>query len=326
MDISVIVVTYNQRDTIARTLDSILAQKTEASFEIVIGDDCSSDGTDTICRDYASRFPGRIVYLRRERNMGVVGNYYDCIARSRGRFLADCAGDDYWTDPRKLQKQFEYLTAHPDVTMVATDFLCRDEATGTLSRHPLAPAPDGIEVFAQGELLAPVLAQKRLIHLCTALYRKAPLTEQVKATPDCFTDARFTAEDQQIVLAMSASGKVAVLPDSTLHYSVGHTSVSNPATFAKRFRYSLGANRQTRILQKHFGVTDREMSVLYSTSLNHLAAMFFRSEDPDLRRKFIEFSRNIPFSVPLKGRIYTILSAFRPIWRLSIRLIPQIHG
>lgn len=326
MDISVIVVTYNQRDTIARTLDSILAQKTEASFEIVIGDDCSSDGTDTICRDYASRFPGRIVYLRRERNMGVVGNYYDCIARSRGRFLADCAGDDYWTDPRKLQKQFEYLTAHPDVTMVATDFLCRDETTGVLSRHPIAPAPGGVEIFERNDLLAPVLAQKRLIHLCTALYRKAPLIEQIKESPECFTDPRFTAEDQQIVLAMSKAGKVAVLPGITLHYSVGHTSISNPATFAKRFRYSLGANRQTRILQKHFGVTDREMSELYPASLNHLAAMLFRSKDPELRRKFIEFSRTIPFSMPLKGRIYFMLSAFRPIWRLSAKLMPQIHG
>lgn len=326
MDISVIVVTYNQRDTIARTLDSILAQETEASFEIVIGDDCSSDGTDTICRDYASRFPGRIVYLRRERNMGVVGNYYDCIARSRGRFLADCAGDDYWTDPRKLQKQFEYLTAHPDVTMVATDFLCRDEATETLSRHALAPAHGDVEVFRQGELLAPVLAQKRLIHLCTALYRRAPLIEQVEKNPECFTDPRFTAEDQQIVLAMSFAGKVTVLPDITLHYSVGHASVSNPATFAKRFRYSLGANRQTRILQKHFGVSDKEMEGLYPVSLNHLAAMFFRSGDPSLRRQFIEFSQTIPFSIPLKGKIYFMLSAFRPIWRLSTKLIPQIHG
>lgn len=326
MDISVIVVTYNQRDTIARTLDSILAQETEASFEIVIGDDCSSDGTDTICRDYASRFPGSIVYLRRERNMGVVGNYYDCIARSRGRFLADCAGDDYWTDPRKLQKQFEYLTAHPDVTMVATDFLCRDETTGVLFRHPIAPAPGGVEIFERNALLAPVLAQKRLIHLCTALYRKAPLIEQIKESPECFTDPRFTAEDQQIVLAMSKAGKVAVLPGITLHYSVGHTSISNPATFAKRFRYSLGANRQTRILQKHFGVTDREMSELYHASLNHLAAMLFRSKDPELRRKFIEFSRTIPFSMPLKGRIYFMLSAFRPIWRLSAKLMPQIHG
>lgn len=326
VDISVIIVTYNQRKTIARTLDSILAQKTDASFEIVIGDDCSSDGTDKICRDYAVRFPGIVVYVRREKNIGVVRNYYDCIARSNGRLLADCAGDDYWTDSFKLQKQFEFLTTHPDVTMVATDFLCRDEATGVLSRHPAAHASGGVKIFERGDLLAPVLSQKRLLHLCSALYRKDVLQQKIKEFPDIFVNPRFTAEDQQIVLAMSDEGRVALLPDITLHYSVGQASVSHPKTFAQRFLYSLSANLQTRILQQHFNVSDEDMKEHYSSVLNHLAAMFFRTRNPEFRREFISFARTLPVRLPLKGRIYKGLSAFEPVWRLSIHIIPQIHG
>lgn len=84
MQISIIVVTYNQEETIGRTLDSILSQRYEGDFEIVIGDDASTDRTGEICRDYAARYPARIRYIGRERNLGVVRNYFDCIEQSRG--------------------------------------------------------------------------------------------------------------------------------------------------------------------------------------------------------------------------------------------------
>lgn len=326
MFISVIVVTYNQEATIARTLDSILSQRLDADLEIVVGDDCSTDGTERICRDYASRFPGRITYLRRAANMGVVRNYFDCIGHARGELLADCAGDDFWIDDRKLQKQLDYLMAHPDVTMVATDFMCRDEQTGALTRHPEAPAPVGTEVFGRGDLLVPVLSQKRLIHLCTALYRKAPLMERVAESPDSYVSPAFTTEDLQIVLAASQAGRVAVLPDITLHYSVGHRSISHPDTFARRFRYTMGAMAQTRALQLHFGVPDSAMRAHYRRLLTHLSAMAFRSGRTELRDSLSDFRRGLPFSSGLKGRVYTLMMRRRTLWKAALILIPQLHG
>ena len=73
MDISVIVVTYNQEHTIARTLDSILAQRTAAAYEIVIGDDCSTAVTAAVCRRYPARFPGRVTHRRRGGSGGEAG-------------------------------------------------------------------------------------------------------------------------------------------------------------------------------------------------------------------------------------------------------------
>ena len=107
--ISVIVVTYNQEATIAKTLESILSQKIDVPFEIVIGDDASTDGTEMICRKYAEAYPDRIRYFRRDRNMGLVKNYYQCIEDCQGDFLADCAGDDFWIDNDNLRKEYEVM-------------------------------------------------------------------------------------------------------------------------------------------------------------------------------------------------------------------------
>lgn len=326
MDISVIVVTYNQETTIARTLDSILSQRVGADVEVIVGDDCSTDGTETICRDYASRFPGRIIYLRREANMGVVGNYFDCVRRARGEFLADCAGDDFWTDPLKLQKQLDRLRSRPGVTMVATDFLCRDVNTGALSRHPHAPAPAGIETFARGQLFVPMLAQRRLIHLCTAMWHRQPLLDAMAAEPECFTDPAFTTEDLQIVLAMNAVGEIDVLPDITLNYSIGHASISHQPSFARQLAYSLRSVAQTRRLQMWLGVSDDDLRANYTRLLDHMAAMAFRAGDAKLLRKFDDFRREMPFAPGPKGKAYVALTRNSLVWKAARHLIPQIHG
>ena len=77
--ISVIVCTFNQEDTISRTLDSILCQKCHVPFEIIIGEDCSTDGTLAICKTYQQKYPDIIRILANNPNKGIVDNYYDCL-------------------------------------------------------------------------------------------------------------------------------------------------------------------------------------------------------------------------------------------------------
>ena len=101
--ISVVVVTYNQAATIGRTLDSILMQQCHVPFEIVIGEDCSTDDTRAICQNYAEKHPDIIRLICNERNKGIVDNYYDCLLTCRGKYIADCAGDDFWIDTQKLE-------------------------------------------------------------------------------------------------------------------------------------------------------------------------------------------------------------------------------
>ena len=120
--ISVIVATYNQEDTIRRTLDSILMQQCHIPYEIVIGEDCSTDSTRSICEEYVKEHPDTIRLFANKKNKGVINNYIDCILECRGKYIADCAGDDFWTDPLKLEKEVTILETHDDVTLVHTDW------------------------------------------------------------------------------------------------------------------------------------------------------------------------------------------------------------
>jgi len=324
MDISVVVVTYNQQDTIGRTLESILRQQTDAEFEIVVGDDCSTDGTEAVCRDYAARYPDRIRYVRRERNLGVVRNYFDCIARSRGRYLADCAGDDFWVDEHKLQRQLEVLENDADISLVATDWLCRDEGTGRLSRHEGVPEPNGTRTFSAGELTAPILNHSETIHLCTALYRKDLLQRLIDRDPDIFINPDYTCEDQQILLGMASQGKVVILPEVTLHYSVDHDSISHPRSAERRFDYSYGAVSQSLVLQRHFGVSDADMHDSYAAVTAHLAAMALRTGDRGRRDRLRRLIREHRLPQSGKCRLYIALMRVPPLWRISRKLLETL--
>ncbi|SFL48796.1 glycosyltransferase family 2 protein [Methylobacterium pseudosasicola] len=114
--VSVLCITYNQARFIRETLDSILGQVTDFPFELLVGDDRSSDGTAEIIADYAARHPNLVAVLRTE-NLGPNKNFADLTARCRGEYVAICEGDDYWTDSSKLQRQVEFLRANPEFTL-----------------------------------------------------------------------------------------------------------------------------------------------------------------------------------------------------------------
>ena len=114
--VSVLCITYNQARFIRQTLDSILGQITDFPFELLVGDDRSSDGTAEIIADYAARHPNLVAVLRSE-NLGPNKNFSDLTARARGEYVAICEGDDYWTDSSKLQRQVEFLRTNPEFTL-----------------------------------------------------------------------------------------------------------------------------------------------------------------------------------------------------------------
>jgi len=108
---------YNHSPTIAEALDSFLSQRTTFPFEVLVTDDASTDGTTEIIRTYAERYPGIIRFFHQEKNrFSKGGNLYEEIMypNTRGDYVAYCEGDDYWTDPDKLQLQVDFLDSHPD--------------------------------------------------------------------------------------------------------------------------------------------------------------------------------------------------------------------
>ena len=96
--VSVCMITYNHERFIAQAIESVLMQETDFRVELVIGEDCSTDGTRAIVREFGERFPERIRLLLPEHNLGMMPNFVATLSACRGQYVALLEGDDYWTD------------------------------------------------------------------------------------------------------------------------------------------------------------------------------------------------------------------------------------
>lgn len=118
--VSISCITYNHTNYIKQCLDGFLMQQTTFPFEVLIHDDCSTDGTTEIIREYAAKYPDIIKPMYETENQFKAGKPRGSkvwnFPRAKGKYIAMCEGDDYWTDSLKLQKQVNFLESHPDYT------------------------------------------------------------------------------------------------------------------------------------------------------------------------------------------------------------------
>lgn len=115
--LSVLMITYNHEAFIGSSIESVLAQQVDFSYELVIGDDHSTDRTPEIARQYAEKYPDKIRLLSHEQNMGVITNFQHTLSRCRGKYIAMLEGDDRWIDVKKLQRQVDFLEKNPEYVM-----------------------------------------------------------------------------------------------------------------------------------------------------------------------------------------------------------------
>lgn len=115
--VSIVCITYNHEPYLRQALDGFLMQKCDFPFEIVLAEDCSTDGTREICREYAVKYPDVIHHVWSENNIGAVENEARAIRAAKGKYIALCEGDDYWTDAQKLQKQVDFMESHPEYSV-----------------------------------------------------------------------------------------------------------------------------------------------------------------------------------------------------------------
>lgn len=132
--VTILTLAYNHEPYIRQCLDGIVMQQTNFKFELLIHDDASTDGTANIIREYELKYPEIIKPIYQKENqyskkvpIGVTYLY----PRAKGKYIALCEGDDYWTDPLKLQKQVDFLEANPDFVMCSHKFFNYYETNNT---------------------------------------------------------------------------------------------------------------------------------------------------------------------------------------------------
>jgi glycosyltransferase involved in cell wall biosynthesis len=112
--VSVAMITYNHEKYITQAVESVMMQETDFPYELVIGEDCSTDRTREICVELQRKYPDRIRLLLPEKNIGIQPNFVQTLKGCDGEFIALLEGDDYWTAKEKLQKQVRFLESNPD--------------------------------------------------------------------------------------------------------------------------------------------------------------------------------------------------------------------
>jgi glycosyltransferase involved in cell wall biosynthesis len=119
--LSVLMITYNHERFVAQAIRSVLMQRVDFDYELVVGDDCSTDRTPRIIREFHDSRPNLIRPIMRNENLGAVDNFLQTLGACRGEYIAFLEGDDYWVSSDKLQKQVDFLDQHPDFSMCMHD-------------------------------------------------------------------------------------------------------------------------------------------------------------------------------------------------------------
>lgn len=131
--VSIFCVTYNHSKFITKAIEGFLMQQCNFNIEIIIGDDCSNDGTTEIIDSYAAKY-AQIKRLVAPQNMGAIQNMIRVALAAKGKYVATCDGDDYWTDPLKLQKQIDFLENNPEY-VICTHYTRKINADDTEITH-----------------------------------------------------------------------------------------------------------------------------------------------------------------------------------------------
>ena len=125
--LSVLCITYNHEKFVSQALDSFLMQETKFPIEIVVGEDCSTDNTLSVVESYKAKFPEIIKVITSQANVGVVENFRRTLMACRGKYVAICEGDDFWTDRQKLQIQVEFMENNPEYAISYHDAYAFEE-------------------------------------------------------------------------------------------------------------------------------------------------------------------------------------------------------
>jgi glycosyltransferase involved in cell wall biosynthesis len=163
--VSVHMVTYNHEKYISQSIEGVLSQITDFEFEIVIGEDKSTDGTLLICREYQKKYPKKIRLVERSVNIGSLNNFIDLFNHCNGKYIAICEGDDYWTDPLKLQKQVDILEENFQYAICSTKVF-HEKISGAINKDM---------TIMKNEFTLKDVVFSNLIRTCSVVFRRDSL-------------------------------------------------------------------------------------------------------------------------------------------------------
>ncbi|NJB72643.1 glucosyltransferase [Saonia flava] len=234
--VSIIMTTYGHEKYIADAINGVLMQECTFNVELIVADDNSPDKTEDVVKDLIKNHPKKewVKYTKHKENKGMIPNGIWAYEQTKGEYIALCEGDDYWTDPLKLQKQVDFLNANKEFGLVFTDLDFYHNETNVFLKDVFKSKSMPLyfsfeEHLENAGYLAP----------CTWLCRK----ELVSFIDEHYVDGTFPW-----MLNVMANSKIKFLEDNTTVYRVLRESASKSTSMDKRFNFAHGVFK----IQKDF--------------------------------------------------------------------------
>ncbi|MEG1611126.1 MAG: glycosyltransferase [Alistipes sp.] len=276
--VSVCMITYNHAPYIRQAIEGVLMQQTSFPIELIIGEDCGTDATRAIVKEYETQRPDLIVGQYPEHNRGMMNNFMTVLSASQGKYIALCEGDDYWTDPLKLQKQVDFLEAHPDYGMCYTNFDIYNQKKNKFRRALFTTEPTR---FPHNYVsLEAWIASKGYVAPMTWLFKRDLLKD---------VNLKNAVDGSFILFAQFLHHtKVHCLMDVTAVYRELVVSASHTNDLQKRYNRRYGLLMAQLSMIKQYGLPQKlaeEISVkYYRHSLKDLVALNQQKEIESAKR------------------------------------------
>jgi len=318
--LSVCLITYNHAAFIKQAIESILMQKTSFEFEIIIADDCSTDGTTEIVKKYAAENPGKIIPLIQEKNIGAAENYVALLQAAKSKYIAYLEGDDYWLNDTKLEQQVMFLENNESYSLCFHQVYDLDN--GKKKEIPTGEIPDTTDIKY-------LLSHSGYIVTLSIVYRNGPhIVDMIRKLIDCpFGDfITYVAAGQKGLLKfipkyMGVHRKHASGTWSSLKFKevfkkslIGYRMLFNqlPAEQGNMLKVRYLLMLETYFLRDEAEFEEEEFKKLLIPEMQvEPYVIAYLKQNCEERKKLHHYISKVPFHILLKSMQYKLLNRLK---------------
>ena len=237
--------TYNHEKYIGQAIESVLAQITKYSFNLLISDDCSTDSTAEIAVGYAEKHPDKIIFFQKEKNHGLLENYKFLLGKTDAKYIAVLESDDIWSNEHKLEKQISFLENHPDYGLCCGDYSEINEE-GSITKI----WKKDFDKQLNGNWFDSLLIKDHIGAL-TIVFRKSLYDKYCNI--DDYIKLNFKTFDYPTILSLTKHAKAFYIHENLAQYRILQNSISNTSDYEKLMDFQDSVSDiQEYIIKKEF--------------------------------------------------------------------------
>lgn len=299
---------YNHEPYLRQCLDGFVMQKTNFAFEVIVHDDASTDGSATIIREYAEKYPDIIKPIYETENQyskkdGSLGRIMDAAIHPNVKYIAMCEGDDYWIDPYKLQKQLDFLESHLDYSLCCHETYQYRQKTGEMFYVPIKGLKEGFSFD-----LSYYVTGVWIIQTLTLFYRRSAYY------PDVYNSYQ-NRMDATLFYHLLTHGKGYLMPDIMSVYRIHSSGAYSGKKYSTFFRWYMKTIEGIHLVEK----SEYSQRYLYNIFKNHSYKVLLSAD-------LSTFLHAIKISKKYLGLAKSSIVIFNSLWLLFIFIFGVIKN